>query len=356
MNFEIKALANNEAEVHIYGVIGREENNPKDFISQLKSVKSETLHIHINSPGGDLFAGHVIYGIIKNFKGKKITYIDGLAASAASIIAMAGDKVVMPRNTLLMIHNASTVIHGDSQEFAKAAGTLEKMNATMQAVYHNKTGIAHDEIATMMNNETWFTADEALKLGFIDIVVDDIELDSHYEDNGNLILNGIDFGNVYAEKIKQLLPLQIATTTPVANFLPKGATMLTIEALQKDNPDIYAKIFEAGKLSGVEAGKQIGISAERQRIKDIEEMESNGHADLVAKAKFETGDSAGSLAVAILKAEKDQRSSLLAVNQSEADAVNKVVAAQLDPIAGIDPRAKAEEAFFAGVKDFAGVK
>ena len=355
MNFEIKALANNEAELHIYGVIGSEANNPKDFISQLKTVKSETLHIHINSPGGDLFAGHVIYGIIKNFKGKKITYIDGLAASAASIIAMAGDKVVMPRNTLLMIHNASTIIHGDSQEFAKAAGTLEKMNATMQAVYHNKTGIAHEEIAAMMNNETWFTADEALKLGFIDSVVDDIELDSHYADNGSLILNGIDFGNVYAEKIKKLLPRQ-AATTPVANFLPKGATMLTIEALQKDNPDLYAKVFEAGKLAGIEAGKQIGISAERQRIKDIEDMESSGHDDLVAKAKFETGDSAANLAMAILKAEKDLRNKLVTANQNDANEVNKVVAAQVDPTQGSDPMVKAEEAFFAGVKDFAGVK
>ena len=75
MDFSIKAQANNESELYIYGVIGRDED-PKGFISQLKSIKSETLHVHINSPGGDLFAGHVIYGIIKNFKGKKVTYID----------------------------------------------------------------------------------------------------------------------------------------------------------------------------------------------------------------------------------------------------------------------------------------
>lgn len=340
MDFSIKAQANNESELYIYGVIGRDED-PKGFISQLKSIKSETLHVHINSPGGDLFAGHVIYGIIKNFKGKKVTYIDGLAASAASIIAMAGDKVVMPKNTLLMIHNASTMVYGDSQEFAKTAGTLEKMNATMQAVYHEKTGIAHEEIAAMMNNETWFTADEALKLGFVDTIVDDIKLDSHYEVNGNLILNGIDFGNVYAEKIKKLLP-QHATTTPVANILSKeGAqAMLTVEALQKDHPEIYATVFEAGKLAGVADG----VKAERGRIKAIEDIGINGHEKLITEAKYTNGITVEALAMQILAAEKSQKSAFIDNRQADANDLNGITA-------NGQPDAKSQEAEFLAVFD-----
>ena len=340
MDFSIKAQANNESELYIYGVIGRDED-PKGFISQLKSIKSETLHVHINSPGGDLFAGHVIYGIIKNFKGKKVTYIDGLAASAASIIAMAGDKVVMPKNTLLMIHNASTMVYGDSQEFAKTAGTLEKMNATMQAVYHEKTGIAHEEIAAMMNNETWFTADEALKLGFVDTIVDDIKLDSHYEVNGNLILNGIDFGNVYAEKIKKLLP-QHATTIPVANILSKeGAqAMLTVEALQKDHPEIYATVFEAGKLAGVADG----VKAERGRIKAIEDIGINGHEKLITEAKYTNGITVEALAMQILAAEKSQKSAFIDNRQADANDLNGITA-------NGQPDAKSQEAEFLAVFD-----
>jgi len=338
MDLEIKATANGEAELHIYGVIGKEENNPKDLISRLKSIKSETLHVHINSPGGDLFTGHAIYGIIKNFKGHKITYIDGLAASAASIIAMAGDKVVMPRNTLLMIHNASTVIYGDSQEFAKAAETLEKMNATMQTVYHDKTGMAHSEIATMMNNETWFTADEALKLGFVDMVIDDIELDSHYESNGNLILNGIDFGNAYAEKIKHHLPPP--ATSPVANFLSKeGAhVMLTVEAFQKEHKATYDEVYTAAY--------QAGQTAERARIKEIEELEALGHKDILAKAKFDTGATAADVSFLIMKAEAQQRKTHIKNVMADAGAVNKITSTQTDP-AGNTQEEKEDAAFLA---------
>lgn len=368
MELKINALADGNAEILLYGDIGNswyDDVNPLDFANQLKECKADLLTIRINSNGGSLLAGNTIYNQIKSYTGKIKAVVDGIAASAASVIAMSCD-LWMHKNSMLMIHNARTAIAGDSNQFQKITEVLIKANQQMVDVYHARTGLDKEKIQSMMDKETYLTAEEAVQMGFANGVIDDVEINARL-DGDELLLNGVKFDAQIAKAFQTHHPnlelqamaapnINPATATPVANFLPKGATMLTIEALQKDHPDIYAKIFEAGKLSGVETGKQIGITAERQRIKDIEEMESSGHADLVAKAKFETGDSAGNLAVAILKAEKDQRSSLLAVNQSEADAVNKVVAAQLDPTAGIDPRAKAEEAFFAGVKDFAGVK
>lgn len=332
MNLEIKALANNEAELRIYGAIGREENNPKDFITALKSTNAETLHVHINSPGGDLFAGHVIYGMIKNFKGKKITYIDGLAASAASIIAMAGDEVVMPKNTLLMIHNASTIAYGDSQEFAKMAENLEKMNATMQAVYHDKTGISTDEIAAMMNNETWFSADEALKLGFVNRIAPEVELNSHYQDDGNLVVNGVDFGNVHAKKLEQFLTIAQAQAKPpmAINTKPnKEVKKMDIQALQAEHPELYKQV----EALAFEKGKAEGVKAERTRIQAIEEIAIAGHDKLIVEAKFNTGVSPEALSMQILAAEKNQRSEFLANRQKDAVEVNAITPNMVDPIA-----------------------
>lgn len=368
MELKINALADGNAEILLYGDIGNswfDDVNPLDFANQLKECKADLLTIRINSNGGSLLAGNTIYNQIKSYSGKIKAVVDGIAASAASVIAMSCD-LWMHKNSMLMIHNARTAIAGDSNQFQKITEVLIKANQQMVDVYHAKTGLDKAQIQSMMDKETYLTAEEAVQMGFANGVIDDVELNAKLDGDG-LLLNGVKFDAKIAQAFQTHQPnlelqamaapnVNPATDTPVANFLPKGATMLTIEALQKDNPDLYAKIFEAGKLAGVEAGKQIGISAERQRIKDIEDMESSGHDDLVAKAKFETGDSAANLAMAILKAEKDLRNKLATANQNDANEVNKVVAAQVDPTQGSDPMAKAEEAFYAGVKDFAGVK
>lgn len=367
MELKINAVGDGNAEILLYGDIGNswfDDVNPLDFANQLKECKADLLTIRINSNGGSLLAGNTIYNQIKSYTGKIKAVVDGIAASAASVVAMSCN-LWMHKNSMLMIHNARTAISGDSNQFQKITEVLIKANQQMVDVYHAKTGLDKAQIQSMMDKETYLTAVEAVQMGFADGIIEDVEINARL-DGDELLLNGVKFDAKIAKAFQTHQPnLELRAmydsntnpaTTPVANFLPKGATMLTIEALQKDNPDIYAKIFESGKQAGIEAGKQIGISAERQRIKDIEDMESSGHDDLVAKAKFETGDSAANLAMAILKAEKDLRNKLATANQNDANEVNKVVAAQVDPTQGIDPQAKAEEAFFAGVKDFAGVK
>lgn len=340
MDLQIKAQANNVAELFIYGPIGREDNNPKDFISQLKSMNAETLHIHINSPGGDLFAGHAIYGMIKNFKGKKITYIDGLAASAASIIAMAGDEVVMPKNTLLMIHNASTLAYGDSQEFIKTADSLIKMNLTMQAVYCDKTNLPPEQVTAMMNTETWLTAAEAKELGFVDIVTDEIKLDSYFDNNNHLVINGVGLGSINHNKVKGiLLPQSVAANVVVESLINnKEPKLMDIEALKKDYPELHKQI----EAAAYEQGKQAGVSSERVRIQAIEEIGIAGHDKLIIDAKFTSGVSAEVLAMKILAAEKAQRTGFLADRNVDATALDGIVAQSV-------PDNKSQEAEFLAV-------
>lgn len=137
-----------------------------------KSVKAQLdtfsgdLDIRINSYGGDVFEGHAIYNLIKNYEGKKTVFIDGIAASAASIIAMAGDEVIMPINAMLMLHDPWTFAIGNSADMYKSGEVLDQIKKTIVAVYVDKTEIGEDEISAMMTEETWLDADQAAEKGF----------------------------------------------------------------------------------------------------------------------------------------------------------------------------------------------
>jgi hypothetical protein len=115
-----------------------------------------SLEIHINSPGGDVFEGTTIHNMIKAHKAAtKTVIIDGLAASIASIIAMAGDKIVMPKNAMMMIHDPSMVAWGRPEDLTKAADTLTKVRGTLVSTYADRTGLDAAEVAQLMAEETW---------------------------------------------------------------------------------------------------------------------------------------------------------------------------------------------------------
>lgn len=125
------------------------------------------LTVRVNSYGGDVFQGHAIYNLIRKYdKGETTVVVDGIAASAASVIAMAGDKVEMPINAMLMIHDPWTFAIGNSEELLKTAETLDSIKQTIVNVYVDKTGKDASEISDMMSAETWLDADQAADLGF----------------------------------------------------------------------------------------------------------------------------------------------------------------------------------------------
>lgn len=161
-------------ELMLYGDISNsswwgDEVTPKDFKKDLDALGAiKNLNIYINSGGGDVFAGTSIYNMLKRHNAFKTVYIDGLAASIASVIAMAGDKVVMPKNAMMMIHRAWTGLYGNANEFKKMAETLEQVDTSISTSYENKTGLEVEEIKELMDKETWFTAEEAVAKKFAD--------------------------------------------------------------------------------------------------------------------------------------------------------------------------------------------
>ena len=208
------------AEILFYGVIAEasswfEDNiTPKSFVDDLSDLgKVSTIKVRINSPGGDLFAGNAIYNILKNHKARIVSYVDGIAASAASVVLMAGDEIVSPRNGMVMIHNPSSAARGDARDFRKMADMLDKARETMLAIYEDRTGLDRTKLIGMLNSETWLPAKEAIELGFVDRIDEQVSISAEIRGE-NLVVNGCsfsvsDFGNIpetFAKPSNRKLP------------------------------------------------------------------------------------------------------------------------------------------------------
>ena len=170
-----------EAEIIIYAGIGQSwwddgsMISAKQFSDELKKIPDtvNTLNVRINSPGGDVFDGIAIYNRLKQHKAKKVIYIDGLAASIASIIALAGDEINMGEGALYMIHLPWTFAMGDRKDLDSTINRLMDIEEQMVGIYAKKTKLERSEVRSMLEEETWMSADEAIEKGFVTKKVDD---------------------------------------------------------------------------------------------------------------------------------------------------------------------------------------
>ena len=170
-NYEFRNQADGEpAEIWIYDVIDEWFGvGPKQIRDDLKAAgKINRIDVHINSPGGSTFNGNAIYNLLAQHPAQVTVYIDGLAASAASVIAMAGDRIVMPENASMMIHNAWSLVVGPAEDMEAEARLLHKMNTQIAQVYAARTGNSKEQIIEWMSEETWFMGAEAVDAGFAD--------------------------------------------------------------------------------------------------------------------------------------------------------------------------------------------
>ena len=145
---------------------------PRMFRDELNAGTGDVV-IWINSPGGDCVAASQIYTMLMDYKGHITVKIDGVAASAASVIAMAGTEVLMAPTSLLMIHNPLTVAIGDSEEMQKAIAMLDEVKESIINAYELKTGMSRAKLAHLMDAKTWMNANKAIELGFVDGVLED---------------------------------------------------------------------------------------------------------------------------------------------------------------------------------------
>lgn len=170
-----------------------DEVSPKIFRDEL-SRHSGDITVFINSPGGDCFAASEIYTALKEHKGKVTVKINGIAASAASVIAMAGDMIEMSPTSMLMIHNPSMLMYGEASELEQGIEFLSEVKESIINAYQIKTGLSRSKISHLMDAETWFNAHSAHDLGFCDRILyteDDVLDDAYTFDKATMVTNTI---------------------------------------------------------------------------------------------------------------------------------------------------------------------
>jgi len=172
-NPDVKAAEADEASISILDVIGYDfwsgdGVTAKRIAAALRSIGNRPVTVNINSPGGDVFEGLAIYNLLREHPAKVTVKVLGLAASAASIIAMAGDEVQVARAGFLMIHNTWVVVSGNKNDLREAANMLEPFDKALADIYAARTGIDETEIAAMLDKETWIGGADAVEQGFAD--------------------------------------------------------------------------------------------------------------------------------------------------------------------------------------------
>lgn len=168
--------AKREASVMIFGDITSWEFMDNDVSSytlakEIEGLDVDTIHVHINSYGGEVAEGLAIYNMLRQHKAKVITYCDGFACSIASVVFMAGDERIMNNASLLFIHNAWTMAAGNANDLRKTAEDLDKITSASIKAYMEHVNISEEELRELLDNETWLTADEALEMGFATKIV-----------------------------------------------------------------------------------------------------------------------------------------------------------------------------------------
>ena len=206
--------------LYLDGVIAEEswfddDVTPKAFKADLTAGEGDIV-IWLNSPGGDCIAASQIYAMLMDYKGKVTVKVDGIAASAASVIAMAGTTVLMAPTALMMVHNPLTVAIGDSEEMQKTIAMLSEVKESIINAYEIKTGQSRAKLSQLMDAETWLNANKAIEFGFADGILDD-EKKRQQTDDFTYAFSRRAVTNSLLEKVKPKLPKQ-KPGTPVESL------------------------------------------------------------------------------------------------------------------------------------------
>lgn len=289
-----------EVELKIYGEIvsipcwdGEVSANSLD--RELKKYpNAKRITVKINSPGGDVFEAQAIHNILKTHGAEIITRNDALSASAATIINEAGNKRQAFSNSILMYHNPWTYSYGEAKDLRKTADMLDTVKETIINVYEKKAKMEREEISSMMDDETWLTAQEALERGFIDEIIDEPVKEDSIEEIQNFMKGPImdKFKNFPTGKFKNMFKATKKTTIQnQATQKPKEEKVMNKEQLMKEHPELYNSLAKEFETSA--------STAERERIKNILILNRPGAEEIIKNA-IDNGKSAGDTAFEIL--------------------------------------------------------
>lgn len=337
--YSIEAKAGSKsAKINIHEQIGKsfwsdDGVGAKQFVADLDALDVEEIQLHINSPGGNVFEGNTIYNALKQHKAQVIVTVDGVAASIASVIAMAGDRVLMPENAMMMIHDPIGLAIGNSATMRKQAAALDKIKKSIVTAYMSRSTEDQGKIESMMTKETWLNADEAVEFGFADEV-----------------LTGVGAQNCAFDMLGQFrnVPAQVwaMSDTKTAKLEEKELLemKITLEMIRNEHPDITNTLIEEGRADG----RKDGARAELERIKAIRAQSLAGHEALVETMIDDGATTGEQAAIRILQAERQLRASAVANLAADGAAIPAVPVTSPPPV---EPTAQVEDlATDAGLK------
>lgn len=314
-------------ELTLYGDIGDsfwEDISSKRLVEELESLDAENITLNISSNGGGVTAAIAIANALKRNKARVIANIDGIVASAATIITSACDVVRMPKNALFMIHNPWTIAMGEEKDFEKMAETLSKVKNSIIETYIDKTGMNKEKLSELMDKESWFNANEAKEYGFVDEITDNTDMEII---ENKILSHGMVFNMTKFKNFK------ISNNSNVNN--KKEEEKMTLEELKNKFPELYDQVFNEGK--------EAGINKENERMKAIDEMKISNYPDLVENAKYTEKIEASELAMKVLKKQNEEKAEKLEglKNESQSNFI--------PPIANNGTEEKSETKKFMGV-------
>ena len=314
-NFRDAANENAAPELILYGDIASEtwwgdEITPRQFTEELNALGNvPEIVVRINSGGGDVFAANAIYTRLKDNAAKITVKIDGWAASAATIVAMAGDVIEIPGNGVFMVHDPSIGLLGyfNETELVKVSEELKVIKQSIVNGYALKTGKAAEEIAAIMAAETWFDGKQAVDAGFCDRLMFE-EADTTVENAAKVIVNSVSMN------LEQFPNMPVSLLNRLAAHTPGGFSNTKSKTEPKRSDQNMDGIKDIKTVADLKAAfpdltKQIeeeATAAERTRIQDIEEVALPGFDAIVNEAKFTKPTGAGDLAKAIIAEQRKQ--------------------------------------------------
>lgn len=348
MRVDIKGPVINDGDQWIYDYFGIPAVSPGKVLNSIEqAIKNnhKELQVVINSGGGSVFSASEIYTALKSFGGTVNVEIVGVAASAASVIAMAGTSVVMSPTAQMMIHNAANGAHGDYQVMDDNSEFLKNVNASIINSYTAKTGKSSDELKAMMDKTTWMTAQQAKEHGFIDAIMFEKEVDAV----ADLGINSVIPQEVIDKVRQQMAKDPAANVVNQANSLVNknkdngGNDVMDLKTLQNEHPELFEQVKNMGYADGVKA--------ENSRIKAIEDIAVPGNEALVNNAKYENPIPAAQFAINALKAQKEQAQNQLINMQKDAAPLNDIPGSnapvQSNPMDEVEKEAEALANIFA---------
>ena len=303
-----------------------DEVTPRQFTEELNALGNvPEIVVRINSGGGDVFAANAIYTRLKDNAATITVKIDGWAASAATIVAMAGDVIEIPGNGVFMVHDPKMGAMGyfSAEEFTKAAEELKVIKQAIVNGYALKTKKDPEEIAAIMAAETWYDGKQAVDAGFCDrLMFEDAQ--TTVENMGKVVVNSVSmdlerFPNLSVSLLNRLTASASGGFTNTKNQIEQKRSeevmdgikdIKTPEGLRAAFPDLVKQIEDAATAAAT--------AAERKRIQDIEGVALAGFETIVNAAKFEKPVSAGDVATQIVAAQKKQSADYIAARNDDA--------------------------------------